>query len=82
MLAVIEILTDSLASHAGVFRGARFSFLPTNDEKRAPLKMPAWEATDSRKRAQILADNRKNHHPIETLSEVFTCSKVISAFKR
>ena len=23
--------------------------------------------TDSRKRAQILADNRKSHHPIETL---------------
>ena len=33
-----------LASHAGVFRGARFSSLPKN-EKRAPLKMPAWEAT-------------------------------------
>ena len=28
-----------LASHAGVFRGARFS-----SEKRAPLKTPAWEA--------------------------------------
>ena len=25
--------------------------------------------TDSRKRAQILADNRKSHHPIETLHE-------------
>ena len=24
--------------------------------------------TDSRKRAKILADNRKSHHPIETLS--------------
>ena len=33
-----------IASHAGVFRGARFSSLPTNDEKRAPLKTPAWEA--------------------------------------
>ena len=30
-----------LASHAGVFRGARFSSLY---EKRAPLKTPAWEA--------------------------------------
>ena len=30
-----------LASHAGVFRGARLSSL---DERRAPLKMPAWEA--------------------------------------
>ena len=26
--------------------------------------------TDSRKRAKILADNRKSHHPIETLSPV------------
>ena len=35
----------SLASHAGVFRGARFSTLPVGrDEKRAPLKTPAWEA--------------------------------------
>ena len=25
------------------------------------------ELTDSRKRAKILADNRKSHHPIETL---------------
>ena len=25
--------------------------------------------TDSRKRAQILADNRKSHHPIETLTQ-------------
>ena len=25
--------------------------------------------TDSRKRAKILADNRKSHHPIETLLE-------------
>ena len=31
-----------LASQAGVFRGARFSSLPT--EKRSPLKTPAWEA--------------------------------------
>ena len=30
-----------LASHAGVFRGACLSSL---DERRAPLKMPAWEA--------------------------------------
>ena len=28
-----------IASHAGVFRGARF-----RDEKRAPLKTPVWEA--------------------------------------
>ena len=34
-----------LASHAGVFRGARISSLPVGrDEKRAPLKTPAWEA--------------------------------------
>ena len=31
-----------LASQADVFRGARFSSLPT--EKRSPLKTPAWEA--------------------------------------
>ena len=36
-----------LASHAGVFREARFPSLPTRmgrEEKRAPLKKPAWEA--------------------------------------
>ena len=31
-----------LASHAGVFRGARISW---REEIRAPLKPPAWEAT-------------------------------------
>ena len=38
----------TLASHAGVFRGARISSLPTRkkyEEIRAPLKRPAWEAT-------------------------------------
>ena len=30
-----------LASHAGVFRGARLSSLP---HKRTPLKTPAWDA--------------------------------------
>ena len=33
-----------LASHASVLRGARFSSLVGRDEKRAPLKTPAWEA--------------------------------------
>ena len=37
----------NLASHAGVFRGARFSWrdeiIKWRDEKRAPLKTPAWE---------------------------------------
>ena len=33
--------------------------------------------TDSRKRAKILADNRKGHHPIETLYE--RASALISA---
>ena len=28
--------------------------------------------TDSRKRAKILAHNRKSHHPIETLYKVLT----------
>ena len=36
----------SVASRAGVFRGARFSSLSVGgDEKRALLKTPAWEAT-------------------------------------
>ena len=37
-----------LASPAGVFRGDRISFLPTNvgrEEIRSPLKTPAAEAT-------------------------------------
>jgi len=34
-------LLMEVASHAGVFRGARFV---GRDEKRAPLKTPAWEA--------------------------------------
>ena len=34
-----------LASHTGVFRGARLSSLPTKkDGERAPLKTPTWEA--------------------------------------
>ena len=39
---------DYLASHAGVFRGARFSSpsFVGRDEKQAPLKTPAWEARD------------------------------------
>ena len=32
--------------------------------------------TDSRKRAKILADNRKSHHPIETLSFEFYSTNV------
>ena len=36
-----------LAPHAGVFRGARISSLPTN-EIRAPLKTPAWETSPYR----------------------------------
>ena len=30
--------------------------------------------TDSRKRAKILADNRKSHHPIETLENLHSPS--------
>ena len=34
-----------VASHAGVFRGVRFSSSPVGrDERRAPLKKPVWEA--------------------------------------
>ena len=43
-----------LASHAGVFRGARISFLG-REEIRAPLKTPAWEASP------IWATARKGH---------------------
>ena len=41
---------EELASRAGVFRGARLPPLPTRrrDEKRAPLKTPAWEAIEER----------------------------------
>ena len=39
-----KCVTRCVASHAGVFRGARISSLP-REEKRAPLKTPAWEAT-------------------------------------
>ena len=35
----------ALASHAGVFRGARISSLVGREEIRAPLKTPAWEAS-------------------------------------
>ena len=45
----IHQLVLIIASHAGVFRGARFPSLPTEavcgrDETRAPIKTPAWEA--------------------------------------
>ena len=42
---VFPLAPVSLASPAGVFRGARFSSL--EGEKRAPLKTPEWEATVS-----------------------------------
>ena len=46
-----------LASHAGVFRGVRFSSLPTKgrDERRAPLKTPAWEAIAESTNPSILS---------------------------
>ena len=60
----------SLASHAGVFRGARFW-----DEKRAPLKTPAWEAKVSLKQSNMYKKNLNkglaNHIPIVTLSEQY-----------
>ena len=37
-----------LASHAGVFRRARISSLPTREEIRAPLKTPAWDTVKSK----------------------------------
>ena len=44
----------ALASHAGVFRGACISSLPTRDEWRAPPKTPSWEA----KKANTLCHTR------------------------
>ena len=47
-LNITQNLTESrgrLASHAGVFRGARLSSLPPMDERRAPPKTTAWEAS-------------------------------------
>ena len=47
-LNITQNLTESrgrFASHAGVFRGARLSSLPTRDEGRALLNTPAWEAS-------------------------------------
>ena len=39
-------ISFQLASNAGVFTGARFSSVPLGrDEKRAPLRTPAWEAS-------------------------------------
>ena len=44
-----------LASHTGVFRGARLSSLPTEkDGERAPLKTPTWEATSSETQGQLV----------------------------
>ena len=37
----MEVDGFSVASYAGVFRGARFP----HNEKRDPLKMPVWEAS-------------------------------------
>ena len=57
----------SLASHAGVFRRAHFW-----DEKRAPLKTPAWEAKVSLNAIKYIKKNLNkrlaNHIPIVTLS--------------
>ena len=38
--------------------------------------------TDSRKRAKILADNRKNHHPIETLFYLECHSRFSAVYSR
>ena len=36
-----------IASHAGVFRGARFSSFVGRDEKRAPLKTPVSASVET-----------------------------------
>ena len=40
IIAKVQPAVLILASHAGIFRGARVG----REETRAPLKMPAWEA--------------------------------------
>ena len=45
IVVVFSDVEDKLASHAGVFRGARISSVG-REEIRAPLKTPAWEAKD------------------------------------
>ena len=60
----IEGLVDSaIASHAGVFRGARLSSLPFvgRDEKRTPLKTPAWEANRTIARWRYLTTTTTIH---------------------
>ena len=42
-----------IASHAGAFRGARISSLPTI---RAPLKTPAWEAKAPKAEKNLFGD--------------------------
>ena len=45
-----------------------FNFLKQNKSIFNVVVNRNWEKLiDSRKRAKILADNRKSHHPIETL---------------
>ena len=54
----------SVVSHAGVFRGARFSSLSVGgDEKRALLKTPALEATKSEEK-RMFSQARPRELPI------------------
>ena len=48
----------TVASHAGVFRGACF---PLN-EKRAPLEMPAWEASFTDARGKFMENETSMDH--------------------
>ena len=67
-LLVFSVTPFKVASHAGVFRGARISSLPQTafvgrEEIRAPLKTPAWEATfkvDQNKNQNHLIDKVQN----------------------
>ena len=49
--------TASLASQAGFFREARFSSLPTNLKKRAPLKTSEWEASFNLEMGTLQSDH-------------------------
>ena len=51
--------TDSLIFHSLKQKKLIFNFFVNRNWKKL---------TDSRKRAKSLADNRKSHHPIETLT--------------
>ena len=65
--------TDSLIFNSLKQKNLIFNFFVNRNWKKL---------TDSRKRAKILADNRKSHHPIETLLEIWTFIVYFSGKRR